>query len=264
MNIRMSKSNYLNLCEEIWQNWKDNPNYYKQDLEGLSEIKFNFCPEPFLFFKAKSENENPLYFLTYNPGSEMEFQSYQNIKDSKSVVKFEESYNNNASLLGRYYDDNLQGKRAHDRINKMYQLAERLNYDCFMQLESMPFHSEKFPSKEKYIELSNQEGNIANTYIKHLREYCLDKDIIAICAATKQQVNELNSWTKFMCDIIGLNLSESKNIVLNNSVNGPTVSCFVDTSNGNLKVLSLVKGNNNLPKIETLLNELKVFTQKNI
>ena len=53
----------------------------------------------------------------------------------------------------------------------------------------------------------------------------------------------VNDWVKFQCEVIGLSLANTKSHVLKYSDNGNvSVSCLVDNSTMNLKIVSLVQG----------------------
>ncbi|MBK1809512.1 hypothetical protein JHL18_02485 [Clostridium sp. YIM B02505] len=196
--------------------------------------------------------------MTTNPGQGADFQKKDNIVNDDSVIKYDESYKYNANVLGSHYKQILEGTSA-NRIKDMEKVANGLNRNMFIQAEGFPFHSGNLPQKYKkeIVELSKKEGNFINKYITLLKEYCCDKDVVAICA-TKYHTNEkLNDWIRFQSEIIGMSLENAKHYPLKYSEGGGgSVSCIIDTSNKKMKVISLVTGSNILPA-KRLLDVLK-------
>lgn len=191
----MKNSSYYKVCEELWNNWKDDSEFIKNE---ISDKFFKYidkgahCPEPYLSFEnneKSGEDENILFFLTVNPGLGDPFQEKDTIVSNNSIIKFDSDYSGNSIGLGRYYKDSngILKNGSAKRIKDMESIAKKLNCNKFTQLESFPFHSPILPIgyKDEIIKLSKIEGTFVNKYVKSLKDYCSDKNIIVMCVAQK-------------------------------------------------------------------------------
>lgn len=246
----MKKSNYINLCEELWANWKINNEFIKMEIsnELFKHIHSAIhCPEPYLQFRNINETNNTFFFLTTNPGNGDNMQLKSTILSNTTVVKFNDDYKQNALNLGMFYmNSNFLKGQASKRIESMNNISNFFNCNGFMQMECFPFHSGNLPNyKNEIIQLSKVEGTFINKYISSLKEYCVDKNIIAISAGNNPSKTNLSNWAKFQCDIIGLSIEKAKCSVLKYSKKGnASVILLVDDSDGKFKGLYLTQGSN--------------------
>jgi len=240
-------NNYFDFCENIWGDWLNNQDTLEQVFEGLFKLKYS--PEPYLrFTKPNSENTDVIHFLTSNPGAgDDKIQTREVFSIEDSIIKSDDSYDNNAIKIADYYKKNLVGT-AKRRINHMDYLARKCGYDNFIQIESIPYHCGELKHKDALTELIKGSNNSISEYINVTKEYLSDKNAIAIQGGNGLNIAELNAWRKLQCEIIGLDIDKSEYItIVANEKNKDSVSMYIQKKNDTIKAICLRAGSNDLP-----------------
>ncbi|KAA9332683.1 hypothetical protein [Adhaeribacter soli] len=235
---------FLELSESIFQKWV-NKDFKGYDSYMLKYFQLDYCPEPYLLLKGKvdSYNSKTLYFLTTNPGRGEDYQHINSV--NKDVLSSELTYKENSKMLSSIYlksINNVKGKinkKASDRIKDMLKIGE--DFDNIIQIETFPLHSESLPinHKLKIVNNYNNKSKFTFTYLESLKSYLLDKNVIAISSWNDE-------WFNFQKGIIMLPES-AKEATLCTKMGQPTGKFVNGFLNSNIKGLTKIQGNNNLP-----------------
>jgi len=248
----------------MWKLW-----IKKQDIQDpIIEKSFEpkYCSEPYLrFTKEEDETSDSIYFLTTNPGAGFDLQERKNILENKSMIKSDESYYSNAKNLADYYIKELiSGSKA--RIKHMEYLAKICGYDNFIQVETIPYHSENLPEKSKLVRLVRNGNNKISEYIEITKEYLMDKNVISIQAGNCRDIKKMSDWSKLQCEIIGLDIDKSECIsTIKNEKKKDTGCLYIERKNNFIKALSLRAGANDLPGnggCDIIANKYNIIKQK--
>ncbi|HPS31617.1 MAG TPA: hypothetical protein PLZ43_15290 [bacterium] len=247
-------SEYKELCENIWQDWRNGTLTIPKYLIDQFYLQPEFLPEPYLIFntgKETAKSDKALYFLTTNPGNGWE--GHQGREKLKASYPENEKYEKVAhDFAEKYLNEILKGP-AKRRVEGFIHLAETLGYNQLIQVESLPFHSKELPNKFKLLSFLEKENadNIINQYFTVLKNSMKDENVIVLSAiGTRKSISleSLNTkWLKWQSEVIGMDLSCAKIIALIEN-NGKVTSAFIYTNDNNiLKGFILMMGGNNMP-----------------
>jgi hypothetical protein len=241
MDISNQNLDFLSLCEELYNDWKNDK--FKEDLTLNKLFQMNYSPEPYFVLK---NGKNPLYILLTNPGSGMDF---QHISQHKNI-----DFNSFTSILSTVYTSETFKKQkgsgpAYRRLMKSTDFANHLGFDGVVNIETIPFHSEKL-SKPKALK-SIRESYTLTTYQNALKFFLSEKPvlIVAACSANDTISNKtiMNSeWLKYQCDLASIPINK---LILKpfTTKNNKITSALFSHQN---KYLVLMMGSNNLPSIK--------------
>lgn len=241
MKISNQNLDYISLCKKLYNDWKNDE--FKEDKTLNSLFQMDYSPEPYFMLK---NGKNPLYIVLTNPGKGMDF---QHISQHKKI-----DFNSFTSILSTVYTSdafkNEKGSRpAYRRLMKSIDFAYHLGFDGVINIETIPFHSEKL-SKSKALK-TIQESFILTTYQNALKIYLREKPvlIVAACSATESISKKtiINSeWLKYQCDLASIPINEL-NIKPLTTKNNKITSALLSHLNKNIV---LMMGSNNLPSIK--------------
>lgn len=239
---------YFNFCQDLYSNWNNCTLNYDPALESFFDL--NALPEPYLSFKSL---ENPLYFLTTNPGGVMEFQKRDNFNYS------DELYSDLAHKLGERYLLNLDkiGTQAVTRIKRMIQLSELVKKSGVIQVEAIPYHSKNFNNKSAFLKCLTDFTLIA--YINHLKDHLTDKPVLSIQAGSPD-LNRIksNDWILFLCDTMNLDIDKAHMYPIKVKTDGKvTIGMLWD--NRNRKGIIFNNAINSFPGDEGILTIAKII-----
>ena len=227
---------YIKFCQKLFENWLNEKLKVNEICEKLFQLKY--IPEPYLNFKS---SVNPLYILNINPGSGMD-----ELQLRDKII--EDKYKDVANRFGDFYLSDIFKKAgaAYRRNIRAIQIAKDNGFDGFVNLETIPFHSNSL-NKAAALKAVKSEPLLIE-YISLLKDYILDKSVIVVAACdskksiTKDTVSN-NSWLDFQRDCIGLNLKTSKLTPLVIKDSKVTVAIISDKN----KHILLMMGSNNFP-----------------
>ena len=230
------ENRYIKFCQKLYEDWIDGELRVNELCKNLFQLEY--IPEPYLNFKA---TQNPLYILNINPGSGMDDLQ---LRDKLIEAK----YNDVANRFGDFYlsDDFKKSGAAYRRNIRALQIAEDNGFDGFVNLETIPFHSNTL-NKVSALKVVKSEP-ILIEYTALLKGFISDKCVVVVAACssrdriTKDTVSN-NSWLDFQRDCIGFNLKNSKLtplVIKNNKV----TSAIISDRN---KHILLMMGSNNFP-----------------
>lgn len=230
------KNTYIGFCQKLFEDWKSNN--LKVDISCEQLFQLEYVPEPYLNFKA---SQNPLYILNINPGSGMD-----DLQLRDKLI--EDKYNDVANRFGNFYlSDNFKKAGAAYRRNiRALQIAEDNGFNGFVNLETIPFHSNTL-SKVSALKVVKSEP-ILIEYTALLKDFISDKCVVVVAACsskhsiTKDTVSN-NFWLNFQRDCIGLNLKTSKLNPLIIKDSKVTAAIISDKN----KHILLMMGSNNFP-----------------
>jgi hypothetical protein len=231
-------NNYIEFCQKLFEDWKK----YNLNVNEVSKRLFQLehVPDPYLNFKI---SKNPLYILNINPGSGMdELQLRDKINEKK--------YNDVANRFGEFYlSENFKKAGAAYRRNiRALQIASDNGFDGFVNLETIPFHSNTLNKSLALIAV--KEDPFLVEYITFLKEYLSDRCVLVVAACsskesiTKETITN-NNWLNFQRNCIGLNIKTSKLTPLVTKNNKVTAAIISDKN----KHILLMMGSNNFPAI---------------
>jgi hypothetical protein len=244
---------YESFCDDLWRDWLADrvpPSAFIS-----KAIERDSAPEPWLEFQAGSHQ---LVVLTTNPGGGMKHQHRDRILSGESLIKPANGYRAATTALAPFYltDPELGGTAARRRINAFLRLAESAGYDGVFQVESYPFHSGRFPKREKDALLRMLEAdNVLRQYAGHLRTFLNGRSVISLSAVSSRISLEAvdirrSKWLNWQADLIGLELARSTPVRLvskTERVCKTTAIALVDSTGGCSKGLVLMMGGNHLP-----------------
>lgn len=230
------ESTYIAFCQKLFEDWRSSNLKVDRSCEQLFQLEY--VPEPYLNFKA---SQNPLYILNINPGSGMD-----DLQLRDKLI--EDKYDDVANRFGDFYlsNDFKKAGAAYRRNIRALQIAEDNGFNGFVNLETIPFHSNTL-NKLRALEVVKSEP-ILIEYTALLKDFISDKCVVVVAACssrdsiTKKTVSD-NSWLNFQRDCIGLNLETSKLtplVIKNNKV----TSAIISDRN---KHILLMMGSNNFP-----------------
>jgi hypothetical protein len=230
------KISYIEFCQKLFQDWQNNNLNVNETCKRLFQLEY--IPEPYLNFK---KSKNPLYILNINPGSGMD---ELQLRDKITENNYEEI----ANRFGDFYlsDDFKKAGAAYRRNIRALEIAKENGFDGFINLETIPFHSNTL-NKVSGLKVVKSEP-ILIEYTTLLKDFVNDKCVIVVTACsskhsiTKDTISN-NSWLDFQRDCIGLNLETSKLIPLVMKDSKVTVAIISDKN----KHILLMMGSNNFP-----------------
>ncbi len=242
---------YLDLCEKLWADWKKG----RLDPEPSQYVKQKFAldylPEPYLTY---GQGTDPLYFLATNPGALNDFQRRDLIlKGQSAVVKNTAlSYHELSAVLGNFYSSpDFRKPNSKSRIEKQFAIKDGLGKDSMITFESIPFHSPRFPNKDRFI---RHIGPFIRIYTDALTRHLADKSVIYISgfntrvSISKSEIGK-SAWLMWIMKIIGLNLDSARLYPLASNGEKTTAALLVDKKpDGLFKAISLIHGSNNIPR----------------
>jgi hypothetical protein len=225
---------YFTFCQELYEKWFNN----KLEDWCLHEFfELDAMPEPYLLF---GKVDDPLYFLTTNPGQVLDFQLRRSGEKDYSIRSRE---------LAHYYRTQLKVKNAKTRIKKVLELKDQLNKTGVVQIEVVPFHSKEFKARDKEIfSTKGFESNLYSKYYSLLQDFIRDKVVINLQggAPSKNRFYN-NNWLKLIKDLLNLNNLEL--FPLKTKIDGKvTVGVLFDKENHKYVICN--QGMNNFPNDE--------------
>lgn len=257
MKDLIENSEFGDFCEKMWQKWlSQGAKAFSDQVDGDS-FQLDFLPEPYLTFSKKGDVLDFLYVLTTNPGGAIPIQSHDYLLQGKSIISPQVSYNMISRVFADFYANdfeiNLNAKR---RVEKILMLSKMLGKKGVVQIESCPFHSPSFPSKDRFIK-ETQKNKFFQEYTEKLKLFLKDKSVLIVSATSSQTSLSLDNisnstWLKWQADLVSFNMQTA---IFNKIVekNGKTTSGLaVDSSKGCTKGIFLTMGSNNLPSVDGL------------
>ena len=235
---------YKVYCESLYRDWLTsllNVSSLTKDI-----FQMNYLPEPYLVY---SSGEEPLFFLTTNPGASLPFQHRDNYsKNSK--------YKQISQELVHIYRKKLKGTTAGRRIEGIEYLKQQSGFDGLIQVESCPFHSKNLPNKKTLPSLIENEP-VLSRYTEQLKYELQEKSVIALSAvSTRVEISESsikgNIWLSWQAELIGFNFNNINIIPLAKKESRTTSAFLYSKDNGSVKGFILVMGGNNIPKSKYL------------
>lgn len=155
----MVARSFIIFCEKLWASWLAGELQLPKSV--TARFQLTHAPEPYIRF---GEGTKPVFFLLTNPGDgRFPEQERASILAGNYCVSRQLSYYEAALKYGTFYQEKLKNA-AGTRIKAMARLSKLLGGDCFIQFESIPFHSSKLPGKRRLPDL------VSKTPI--LAEYC--------------------------------------------------------------------------------------------
>ena len=234
------EKNYVEFCDTLLANWKEN----KITLEDNYGFDLNAMPEPYLTF---GNGDSKVCFLTNNPGKVADFQ-----KRNSNFSTDGESYTNLSKRLAKRYENELQGGTAGRRIKHMYKTSNMLfsNNNGFTQFEISPFHSAKFPTKNKFAkDILNAENNLHTEYIDKLTSILSKKNCISIQAGKPLLERQDQPWLILVSKILGVKIEDWKLIVFGYSEKGAaTTGVWYYKKNNFFKLITFMDSTTLIPK----------------
>lgn len=226
------EKNYVEFCDTLLSNWKEN----KITLEDNYGFDLNALPEPYLTFGNGDSN---VCFLTTNPGQVQDFQ-----KRNSNFSTDGESYANLSKRLAKRYANQVRIKKMHEASNKLFPSS-----NGFTQFEISPFHSAKFPTKNKFAKyILNAENNLHTEYIDKLTSMLRKKNCISIQAGKPLLERQDQPWLILVSKILGVKIEEWKLIVFGYSEKGAaTTGVWYYKKNNFFKLITFLDGHNDLP-----------------
>ncbi len=244
---------YITFCEKLWRGWwLDHrlrvPPFTASDFvcKVLKPFKHNDAPEPYISFGVGAE---PLVVLLTNPGKAMSGRPLgKNHKYAKAARK-----------LGFFYQRELAGRPAGDRIAKLQMLSCCLGYEGVLQVEACPFHSRSLPINRKNAllrEAKTDRDGLLGHYAGHLRAFLRRKPVLSLQAAPtraslRPETPKSYPWLKWIANTAGLDLHKTSFVPLVKKGSKTTAAAWV--SKGRVrKALVLMMGMNGLPAADGL------------
>ena len=224
--------NYVEFCDTLLSNWKEN----KITLEDNYGFDLNAMPEPYLTF---GNGDSKVCFLTNNPGTVADFQ-----KRNSNFSTDGESYTNLSKRLAKRYAHQKRIKKMHDASNKLFPSS-----NGFTQFEISPFHSAKFPTKNKFAkDILNAENNLYTEYIDKLTSILSKKNCICIQAGKPLLERQDQPWLILVSKILGVKIEDWKLIVFGYSEKGAaTTGVWYYKKNTFFKLITFRDGHNGFP-----------------
>lgn len=236
---------FLGHAEQLWNEWLEGPPTLLPAIASFFEL--DACPEPYLDFDAGAV---PLVVLTTNPGAAMSHQSRNAILSGRSPVHPEMAYHQVARVMAEFYGQALSGSAAR-RISAQSDLASLGGFDGVLQVESCPWHSPTFPSKDRYLELLPSEPRLVE-YAKHLNDFLVTQTTVAVSAVSsrmglEEERLDLNPWLSWQASILGIDVDSAEVVPLVWKGKKVTSAALVSSERGPKKALLLMMGSNNFP-----------------
>lgn len=230
------ENKYVDFCQKLFNDWLNDDLRVNEMCKHLFQL--DYIPEPYLNFEV---SKNPLYILNINPGSGMD-----DLQLRDAII--ENKYNEVANRFGDFYlSDNFKIAGAAYRRNiRALQIARDNSFDGFVNLETIPFHSNTL-NKLGTLNAVKSEP-VLMEYTTLLKDFITDKCVVVVAACsskksiTKDTVSN-NPWLDFQRDCIGLNLEISKLTPLVIKDNKITSALISDKD----KHILLMMGSNNFP-----------------
>ena len=259
----MNDQAYFNYCEKMWSEWVSS-DFHHSGLMGTT-FQMDHCPEPYLFFPGYASGQ--LHFLTTNPGAGMPHQHFEQIYQGKPVVLKNDSYSENAKKLADFYSTQLRGN-ARVRVEAMRRLATLYDAQGFTQVECIPFHSRNLPQKNAVIQLCKEDTDLGD-YIKLLKEYLLDKTVLAVSAVGSSKEiacskDYFSEWLRWQSEIMGFSFDTANkyDIVCHKTTGRVTGALLLSQRMNASKGFFLMMGTNSLPSPEGVEQIAKILVGK--
>jgi hypothetical protein len=197
----------------------------------------------------------------------MPHQHFEQIHQGKSVVLKNDSYFENAKRLADFYSTQLPGN-ARIRVEAMKRLTTLYGSQGFTQVECVPFHSRNLPQKNAVMQFCKEDTNLGD-YIKLLKEYLLDKTVLAVSAvgSTKEiacSENYFSEWLRWQSEIMEFSFAAAnKYEIVRHKTTGRVTGALLVSQRGNTrKGFFLMMGTNSLPGPEGVEQIAKILTGK--
>lgn len=236
---RRAMGDYKELCETMFQNWKD------RNLVIPKGFLPDHAPEPYLAFGYGSleDLDGPaLIFLTTNPGDGRDEQKRENVVG--------DTYAAFQSRLARTVYPNLSGS-AGSRIRRMRDIAEGLfGSPNFIQCEVVPFHSASLPNKPKLnaeLARENRQG-LMSVYLARLSDFLKGHHVIALDATNNlgAPARLWSGWIKRKADLFDFHPQDSGEPFSKQSAAGnDSVHLYHHQKGGLIRAYYLTRGTNN-------------------
>jgi hypothetical protein len=240
---------YEQFAETLHRDWLDGRLILSPELSPL--ISVEHCPEPFLRFGGQN---NPMLFLTMNPGNGEEFQRKANVDTPMSPLRSHHTYAENARLLAARYsspDSDISGT-ARLRIAAMLHLATvEFGMTGVLQVETMPFHSADMNITGNVRAIIERDPTM-RAYTESLRSL-IDMHQIVWTISAGQPPFKSNLKVRLLADRLGLDLAQARTHVLKSSASGrPSVVLLAGAGRRGVRAISIVNASNVLPRRESL------------
>lgn len=239
-NTNSAATSYYGFCEDVFEKWLHDSSF----LSGFrKDFDVDYLPEPYL---AYGEGQKKLFVLNNNPGHVLE-----NQVQARSTIQSQypgRTYAEVARGMAGYYSSDEFEKsepNAARRNRKIFQFAVRMGYDRIEVVETFFLHSASF-DKKRFLKVY-RDRKIVSEYIRHLKAYLEDKDVLVIssasCPITKDRLSE---WVGFQCDIIGMDIKKAKFTPMKRNEAGNVSTAILCHDR---KFMTLMCGYNNMPNI---------------
>jgi hypothetical protein len=262
---RVNDQAYFDYCEKMWSKWISSDVHNSGFMETTFQI--DHCPEPYLFFSSNAPGQ--LHFLTTNPGAGMPHQHFEQINQGKSVVLKNASYFENTKRLADFYSTQLPGN-ARVRVEAMRRLATLYGSRGFTQVECLPFHSRNLRQKNAIIQFCKEDTDLGN-YIKLLKEYLLDKTVLAVSAVGSSKESAcsedyFSEWLRWQSEIMGFSFDAAdKYEIVRHKTTGRVTGALLLSQRANAsKGFFLMMGTNSLPSPEGVEQIAKILIGKQV
>jgi hypothetical protein len=241
MNNTMQNLDYIEFCEELYHDWKN------QKLERdnvLTELfQLDYSPEPYF---ELNQGDNPLYVLLTNPGSGMVSQKYEN---HNCVCYKELQINLKEIYTSESFRQNRGSAPAFRRLMKSIDFANYLKYNAVINIETIPFHSETL-SKPKALKAIRKSSTLF-TYQNALKIYLKDKPVLIVSACNSKVSISIKSileseWLTYQCNLANIPINDLNIKPLTSKKNKVTSALFYNKN----KYIVLMMGSNNLPNVK--------------
>jgi hypothetical protein len=255
-------SKYFDFCDEIVREY-----FADTLLEGiyppLQEIfDFEFMPEPYLPLLTSDQHLPSgylkwLHVLSANPGEGLSIQRKSYVCAGKiEGVSDKVPYSQFAHRLFRKYEEFFPTrkdlKKGIGHFRSAQDLAELSVYPGALQIDSVPWHSERLDVRHKDT-LPSLIKNDRRTkqYCALLRDYLHDCAVISIDGARGRSEESIsrdsfnNEWMKFKADLIGMDIDNATFSPILKK--GKKITAAAMNVGGSAKVMYCVRGHNHLP-----------------
>lgn len=240
---------YAELCERMWQRW------LAGEIEPSTEVQRHFdvdaVPEPYLIF---GDTSDPLVVVTTNPGATMEHQRRDTILHGDSPVTPRMRYSDVAREMARWYQDHLSGAAA-TRIRAQIDLATACGFTGVVQVECLPWHSDRLPKPRALQVMHSDEESSA--YVRALEAQIEGAPTIALSAVHSgtdflAPSLHLSDWLSWQMSYLNIDVDEAVRIPLVTKGGRPTSMALCQKSSGSPRALVLMMGGNHFPSRSNL------------
>jgi hypothetical protein len=195
---------YLEYCEDIYNGWKSDPDYYKS---FSNDFDINYLPQPYYYLR---EGNDDFVVLNNYPGSGLPFEEHSNIRK-----KFPGSSYKDLSewLTKQFTDENTELQQGNlERNKKILQIADTLGYKGVLNVETFFLHTNQF-TRNKFIKIYSNI-DIVKTYLEKLEEFLRPRTVLIAGSVLNKKLLHIeilkkSRWIQLQAKVAGIDFSKA-------------------------------------------------------